>query len=270
MPFPRTQRVIFERNPLAEVVCELRFPPILRIASELPADFQGRIRGMYPIFQQPAFTGPIGIPNQPGLTFVPGIQIGWPQHQQSFVFANEDQTQTLTLTQESFSIAERNYREWGQLRENVAMLKEHLEAVYTPPFYTRLGLRYVDLIDRDALGLDAVAWGQLLNPAFAGLLASEPVAPDVLHVTSVTELTVPDVSNGRVRIQHGLIQRPGQDRLEYAIDSDFSVSERSDLADILPTLDIFSARAGDLFRWAISERLHAALQPAPVSGHHAA
>jgi len=31
MPFPEVKRVIYEHNPLDKVICQLRFPPILRI-----------------------------------------------------------------------------------------------------------------------------------------------------------------------------------------------------------------------------------------------
>jgi uncharacterized protein (TIGR04255 family) len=272
MPFPSSPRVIFQRNPLAEVVCELRFPPILRIASELPAAFQERIRQAYPNFQQPAgLMNPVQFQTPPGVGFTvgPSLNIGWPQP--SFVFADEHQTRTLTLSQESFSIAERDYREWGIFREEIESLKGHLEDVYQPPFYTRVGLRYQDLIDRDELGLSDVSWADLLNPAFAGLLGAETqVSQDVQRITSVAELLVPEVPGGRVRVQHGLIEAPAP--IRYAIDSDFSVAERSDLAEVLPRLDAFSAHAGNLFRWAVSDRLLTALQPAPppASEHHAA
>ena len=48
MPFPETDRVIYAHNPLEQVICQFRFPPILRIDSELPAQFQDRIRHEFP------------------------------------------------------------------------------------------------------------------------------------------------------------------------------------------------------------------------------
>src|SRR5437867_910928 len=52
MPFPDSQRVIYTQNPLHEVICQLRFPPILRIDAEPPAAFQERLRAMYPLFRE--------------------------------------------------------------------------------------------------------------------------------------------------------------------------------------------------------------------------
>ena len=36
-PFPDTPRVVYNKNPLFEVLCQLRFPHILRIETEIPA-----------------------------------------------------------------------------------------------------------------------------------------------------------------------------------------------------------------------------------------
>src|SRR6266852_706318 len=47
-PFPEFTRVIYQRNPLVEVVCQLRFSPILRIDTDPPAEFQDRIRSAFP------------------------------------------------------------------------------------------------------------------------------------------------------------------------------------------------------------------------------
>jgi uncharacterized protein (TIGR04255 family) len=52
MPFPEIERIVYRNNPLTEVVCQLRFPPILSIESELPVKFQDAIREMYPSFQE--------------------------------------------------------------------------------------------------------------------------------------------------------------------------------------------------------------------------
>ena len=48
MPFPEAKRIIYRKNPLDQVICQLRFPPILKIDAEVPAKFQDRIRGDFP------------------------------------------------------------------------------------------------------------------------------------------------------------------------------------------------------------------------------
>lgn len=48
MQFPDYERVIYERNPLYEVTCQLNFPSILKITSQQPVEFHEGIRNEYP------------------------------------------------------------------------------------------------------------------------------------------------------------------------------------------------------------------------------
>ena len=52
MPFPECQRVIYKKNPLGEVICQLIFPPILKIDTEVPVAFQERVRNHFPNFSE--------------------------------------------------------------------------------------------------------------------------------------------------------------------------------------------------------------------------
>ncbi len=51
MPFPDAPRVIYRRNPLVEVIAQLRFPPILKIDTEPPALFQDRVCIDFPFYE---------------------------------------------------------------------------------------------------------------------------------------------------------------------------------------------------------------------------
>jgi uncharacterized protein (TIGR04255 family) len=278
MPFPPSERVIFEINPLAEVVCQLSFPPSLRIAGEPPAEFQDRIRGAYPLLRnQPG--GGIGgfgpglggvIQEGPGWRVRQGFNIGVGP-QPAYVFTTEDGSRVVTLTPESLAVAETRYERWESLRAEIEALMGLLVELYQPPFFTRLGLRYQDLLDRRRLGLSNVPWKDLLNPGFAGALAGEsPIAAEVTGIGTVVELSLSETPGARVRLQHGLNESPGDDGEIYAIDSDFFITERTAVADALSSLDGFNVQAGNLFRWAVSERLSAALKPQPISGQTAA
>src|SRR5258708_615126 len=50
-PFPDAERVIYDHNTLGEVLCQVKFPPVLRIEAELPAQFQDRIRDVFEIYK---------------------------------------------------------------------------------------------------------------------------------------------------------------------------------------------------------------------------
>jgi uncharacterized protein (TIGR04255 family) len=48
--FPKVEDVRLARAPLKEVICQVRFPVILRIGTEQPVEFQERIRERFPDF----------------------------------------------------------------------------------------------------------------------------------------------------------------------------------------------------------------------------
>lgn len=52
MKLPEFDRVIYEYNPLFEVVCQLTFPPILKISHQEPVEFQDEIRFQYPLVER--------------------------------------------------------------------------------------------------------------------------------------------------------------------------------------------------------------------------
>ena len=47
MPFTAVDRVKYEKQPLDNVICQIRFPTILSIDTELPAKFQTKIGQEY-------------------------------------------------------------------------------------------------------------------------------------------------------------------------------------------------------------------------------
>ena len=51
-PFSESERVIYTKNPLESVICQLRFPVILRIGAKPPVEFQEALRKDYPLFRE--------------------------------------------------------------------------------------------------------------------------------------------------------------------------------------------------------------------------
>ena len=49
--FPQHPDIPLSAPPLAEVICQVRFPPILRIVREEPSDFQERVRDRFPLLE---------------------------------------------------------------------------------------------------------------------------------------------------------------------------------------------------------------------------
>lgn len=254
-PFPASRRVRFKKNPLVQVICQLRFPTILDIGASDPAAFQEAIRSRYPLYERED----VGLPKEIGdlLARLPGAKgVGGITHK----FLTEDSKRYVSLTNEFVALSESEYTTWDDFRSQLAFAKSALEAVHKPAFYSRLGLRYQDVIKRANLGLTDVPWHELLTPAFSGFLAAPETRDSLTEIGSAAVITLgAAVLGGFVRLQHGLTTR--DDEQVYAIDADFFTEERSGSEAAFDVLDEFSRLAGHLFRWAITPRLHEALDP---------
>lgn len=256
-PFPEYQRVIYEKNPLEVVICQVRFPPVLKIDSELPAAFQEAVRADYPLFREASAVAPAAdLPSE--ISKFLGAMLLSPGR--AYGFASEDGAWEVTLTRESLALTCKKYSRWEEFRTHLELPLESLRKQYNPAFFARVGLRYRDVIRKSLLGLKDVAWGELLNSEIAGEFRST-VANFIENAAHQLILTLPR-EQARVTIQYGLA--PVSEEVCYVFDSDFSTSERTEINDAVPILNNFNRQAGRLFRWCIAERLHNAMGPRPI------
>ena len=257
MAFPESDRIIFANNPLQKVVCQLRFPEILKIASELPSHFQDRIRSQYPYYEEENAYFPAeiaGIAEQ--LSNIGSLKIlEGPNHR----FTSENEEKHVNLTQGFIALTDNDYKSWENFSATMNLVAKALEEEYKPNFYTRIGLRYIDIIDREKIGLNGIAWAELLNPTLIGLLADTNLQTAPTYINSEAEFDISTEGVSKVRLRHGLIYRDGQ--VQYLIDTDCYTEERSEFDAIPAILNSFNRTAGNLFRWTLSTKLRDALGP---------
>lgn len=252
--FPEAPRVIYDRSPLNEVICQLRFPAILRIDTQLPAEFQEAIRGTFPHYEKTQAAGLQQIPQQ--VMEMMGAPFAAVTHQ----FGSGDGSSRITLTKDSLALSAGSYERWEifstHLKQAVGALVTH----YAPSFYTRIGLRYSNVIRRSALKLQGCPWSKLIRPeilAEMGLPQWEDRVEDARRAVRVRMLD--DV--GSIFFQHGLAQVQGQEEICYLLDFDFYTDKKTELGDAGPTIERFHQRSGRAFRWCITDFLHDAMGP---------
>jgi uncharacterized protein (TIGR04255 family) len=266
MPFPETPRVVYQNNPLEEVVCQLRFPEILQISTVDPAGFQNMIRDRYPLYARQEEAGlPKGLPKVVADIFT-HIPLPKPGEDIVHKFLVEDSSRFISLARGFLAVTERNYTRWESFSEEVARAMDALEQEYRPAFYSRIGLRYVDVISRTRLGLEGEPWGSLVNPPVAGILAEEDFRPRVRETRSEVLLELDDnvVPEGFAKLRHGLVNPEDGDEA-YLFDVDFFTVGRSASSDVAGILSRFNRLAGNLFRWAITPKLAEALGPLEIA-----
>ena len=257
MAFPESDRIIFANNPLQKVICQLQFPEILKIASELPSNFQDRIRSQYPYYGEEKVQIPEGISRiVEQLSNIGSLKTPeGPNHK----FASENKKKYVNLTQGFIALTDNGYKSWESFSEEMNLVAKALDEEYKPNFYTRIGLRYIDIIEREKIGLGGIEWSELLNPALIGLLGDTTLQTAPARIISEAEFDIRIEGLSKVRLRHGLIYKNHQE--QYLIDTDCYTEERSEFDAIPSILKSFNRTAGDLFRWTLTPKLRDALGP---------
>ncbi len=257
MLFPELHRVLYERNPLEEVICQLRFPAILRITAEPPARFQDAIRHQFPVFKERRDTPFTGLPEELRAA-LPAEMLGL-MPDVAFDFESEDGGLTVSLTKDFLALTARHYGRWEEFREILLGVWDACRNNYQPAYITRVGLRYRNILRRSKLGLGNTAWSHLLKPHILGVLQEGSVAEKV--VSSIQDVRLSDGEEKQVRIRHGLSKAKDADEVCYLIDSDFFAERKVPCDRAQDTLDGFHVDANRLFQWCIERGLHDALGP---------
>lgn len=249
MQFPESPRVRYSRNPLVEVICQLRFPKILRIESETPVAFQEAVRSEYPLL------------NTSGAVELPGVFIS---QGLSYEFVDKEGDWKLVLSSDFIALSTLRYQKWENFRDRLLSAIELLVKYYSPSHFTRIGLRYQDVIIRSELELQTSSWQSLLQPSVLGIFAVDNLPEqDFLEALSVFTCRL-DYSEAILGVRYGLAQKPESEELGYLIDADFYTENLMEINDAIPYLDRFNREAGNFFRWCITEELHQALKPEPI------
>lgn len=265
MLFPEFERVIYRENILDQVICQLQFPTILKIDTEVPSEFQELIRHKFPVYRQSNegdnFQLPDGISQLVPREFIESFPI---RGNLRYQFLSGDQAWTVSLTRDFVALSTGEYTCWEEFRENMKLIAQALIDVYAPAFITRVGLRYLNVIDRKKLKLTDNSWKNLISQHMLGLLGEDDVAESIGEHRNATSFALSS-QHDFVRLEHGLItvkdSRP-QDHL-YLLDNDL-YSDRETQANaehLSEKLDYFNAANRRLFNWCITDQLRDAMGP---------
>ena len=255
MAFPDLPRVVYANNPIVEVVCQLRFPTILKIDVGEPVDFQEKIREHYPIYREDELQPTI--PDE--IKKLLATEMPFANVKPARRFISADRQWMVSLARNFLAVATESYWKWEDFKTHLTRATTALEELYAPSFYSRIGLRYKNVIRRSDVGLEDVPWDQVLRPHIAAELATVEVAPAVEEAKR-SLLVALDV--GKVRLRHGFVDRKSEDaEVTYSIDNDFFIEEETGPNDVERIINYFNGQARNTFRWCISDRLHTAMAP---------
>ena len=252
-------RCIYRKNPLADVICQLRFPEILTIGANLPVDFQEAIRSEFPRYEArkelPA----------PKLTGVPGnLTLQKPEPVTNYQFSTPDNVWRVNLTSRFISLSCARYTCWEDF---AGMLDGPLAAfirIYKPAYFERVGLRYLNFISRRDLDLDGVPFSDLIVPCYLGLLGEEDVPESSVTRSSVdAEVTLRGGCKVKLHAGPGLTKRAGKPdpEVKFVLDLDLFLAGNVPVSASAGALETLHRQAGSVFRGALTSTLHNAMEP---------
>lgn len=229
---PPQEHRVFERNPLVAVVVELRFFPILKVPDRI-ADFQEAVRGVFPIFnevtRQLVNIGPIS-----------PVEV---RSERLFNLVKRDASATLTLSTTSLLLESRHHERREHFIADAQLGIEALLHLFGPVVPTRLGLRYVDVIDKDLIERDlgrATRWFDLISERF---LAVPTGLADLDGTLFACEVASQMPTNGGQTVRYGLVQDVDK-RVKYRLDVDRYTEESVEPSRLVEQLEAF---ADDIF-----------------------
>ena len=256
--FSQEERVIFSNNQLVEVICQLRFPTILAISAREPVDFQEAIRDVFPRYQKrmdqlpPKVTAAPGQP--PKMEQPPAIV----NHQ----FMTADGSYRINLSQGFISLTATRYTSWEEFARMMDKPLASFIRIYSPAYFERVGLRYLNAFSRKALGLEETPWRELLAPEYLGLLASEDIPEAAFsRCTQDLECAIPGGCRLKLHVGPGMVKRGKEQDPEVKLifDQDISMTGNIPVNMAAASMQTAHAQADSIFFAAVTDTLRDAM-----------
>ena len=256
--FSNEPRCIYRKNPLAEVICQLRFPEILKISAEAPVAFQEAIRDEYPQYvrrNDPPMPRPL-LPGQPA----PPKQEPVINHQ----FTSADGLWRVNLTSKFISLSCARYTRWEDFAKKLDKPLVAFIRTYHPAYFERVGLRYVNFFSRRDLQLEGTRYSELFSPWCLGPLAFEEIQePGVTRCSVDTDMAIRHGCRAKIHAGPGMVRKNGRPDSEskFVFDQDLYMQGNIPVNTCVGALQTLHIQADSIFRGAITDVTHDAMEP---------
>jgi uncharacterized protein (TIGR04255 family) len=248
--FPQKPEVRLGRSPLDEVICQVKFPPILRITREPPIEFQEAIRERFP-----------------GLEAEQGVKVKFPEIGESgkpvvesspklYRFIASDQKSNVALAPDFFALSTKKYTHWSDFLGDLNYVSSAVIGSYQPSYATRIGLRFINRFTRkntNSKTLEEIL--SLFREELTCLIRAE-VWQEPKEM--ISQILLKD-RKANLTIRTGL----GRERNEsfFLLDFDYYEEGQISLEDLNRRLDGYHSRIHDAFRWCLLDESLGKFEP---------
>ncbi len=257
--FSNQPRKFYRRSPLIEVICQLRFPDILKIEAHEPADFQDAIRQVYPQYAKRIEQLP---PQNAGGKMVEQGTVN------NYQFISADGGWKVSLTKGFIALSTTRYTRWEEFAKRLDVVLAAFIKIYQPAYFTRVGLRYMNAVNKAALGFAETPWHELIAPGYLGLMADEDARRQVfIKCEQLVTVTMPGGAKANIKCGPGLLRkvdnrtRQVDEQKVFMLDLDVFFDGKMPLGQVAGALNIVHDNAGSLFSGAVRQPLLDAMEP---------
>jgi len=254
LQFPPVPDIRLEKPPLAEVICQVRFPPLLSIISEDPAAFQERIRDQFPF---------MGLEHG-FLVKLPGLgaaeqPVAEPKTR-IYRFHTADQQITISLAVDFYAVSTTRYSHWHSFAEALSLAHEAVRQIYRPSYATRIGLRYINRFTQANTGCATVTeMFDLLRPKLTSHVRDEAWG-------EATEMSCRLVLNDEgAKLSLGTDLGHVDGRPVFVLDFDYCEEGRLEMEGLVERCSRYNTVIYRAFRWAVPDDTLAVFQPQEIS-----
>ena len=252
-------RVIYEKNPLIEVILQIQFPTNLIISNNDPVEFQQKISDMFPNYQPE-------IQNQQEITFNPINTETQPvfknRNTKNHTFITREGYSKITLTNSTISISTLKYTKWEDFFPVFKNVVEVFIKIYHPQFFERIGLRYIDAYKREELGLEGKLWSQLIKQPWIGVL--DNIDEGNAFLSSLDTEYLLDDGISHIKVHSGLGRISNYISPVFIIDSDFIHIANENVNEWEKITNKLHDYSDDFYQSTITDLLKDALKPRKI------
>lgn len=227
----------YKRNFLKQAVCELRFPTLMELGDpKPPVALVNALRKEYPHLE---------LANEVTI----GIGGGASGANNTHLFRSAKLNWIVSLKQSALSIETTAYAGFPNMKDRILRVVEAASKIIDSDFFTRVGLRYINVIDSGDDPTDGWVNSDLVHPLLSHQFSGVQEYAGRMHLVA---------DNGGCLLQHGIrlkpLQRDGRTATpEYLLDID-SFRNEVFINDVEASLDAMHAQVFDVFDWAIGDK----------------
>lgn len=252
MHIQRKERVVFQENPLVEVIAQVRFPKILNLNDERLTKFQDKMKESYPKVEES-------------------------DSKEAYIFKSLDENTYVYLSSESLTLTTSDYSQWSVFFEKIKAVFSIGKDIYDFTNSSRIGLCYRDFISRNSLGLEDVSWRELISSDLLGIWGGKMFSdsasgyiPDDSLDAMFTSYSI-KIEDYMLNLKAGLANKSqvsDKTIIEegFLIETDFYSDDWKELTSERVIIDYFEKLhfySSTIFQKCITQKLYDALKPIP-------